>query len=102
MKALLSLLLAFLLASCASTGGKNFNEANVSKLHPGMTEQEVIQVLEGNPSYHEYHADGTYTASWIYTRANVLASSAESKLIYILFDKDHRFIRIIDSGKLTN
>jgi len=102
MQVLLSLLLAFLLASCASTGGKNFNETNVSQLHPGMTEQEVIQILEGKPSYHEYHADGTYTASWIYTRANALTSSVESKLIYILFDKNHRFVRLIDSGKLTN
>ena len=97
MRFLLPIILALLLISCANNTGNNFNHANTQQLRQGMTEQEVIQILKGKPNSYKYELDGSYTAHWIYTRSAgfPIVTVVEGKLLYILFDKNHRMIEIL-------
>lgn len=95
MRTLIALILALALSACASTGA-NFKEDSLSQLQPGMTEQEVIKALGGKPVSRAYMADGSYVAVWQYVRVAYVATT-DNKLVSLMFDKDRKFVRLINS-----
>jgi hypothetical protein len=87
--------MSLLLTACASTGA-NFKEDRLGQLRPGMTEQEVIGALGAQPVSRAYQADGSYMAIWQYIRV-VYVSTTDNKLVSLLFDKNHKFVRMVNT-----
>ena len=90
LKAMGIFLSAFLLASCASTG-RDFNSDNVSKLKPGMTEEQVINLLGAQPMQRTKTGKGQeYMLSWNYASAYALpfgiGAKSKAKGLVITFD----------------
>ncbi len=102
MRIVLLLLLALALTACVTSHGNNFNETLVQDLRPGMTEQEVTQALGGKPGMRKYEMDGSYVAAWQFVKTNPLTFKTESKGAYLQFDKNKKFVRVVEFGKLTN
>lgn len=100
MRIILLLILVLALTACAISHGSNFNENLVQELRPGMTEQEVTQALGGKPGMREYKMDGSYIAAWQFVRTNALTLKSEGKDASLLFDKNNRFVRVVDFGKI--
>ena len=86
MRTLFGLIVALILTACASSG-ENFSEQSIDQLKPGMTEQQVIDILGGTPVSRAYNSDGSYVAVWHYVRV-VYVSTTDNKLITLLFDKE--------------
>ena len=93
MRTLTALILSLLLTACASAGA-NFKEDRLGQLQPGMTEQDVIGVLGAPPVSRIYTADGSYIAMWQYVHV-VYVSTTDNKLVSLLFNKDHKFVRVV-------
>ena len=58
------------------------NEANFKRLQPGMTEQQVVEIV-GVTSWFEGYANGT---SWRYRYRD----AGIAKLLHVVFNRDHR------------
>ena len=95
MRALTILTLSLILAACASSGA-NFKGDRLNQLRPGMTEQTVINILGAKPVSRTYMADGSYIAVWQYVHV-VYVSTTDNKLVSLLFDKNHKFVRIMST-----
>jgi len=92
------LLSAFLLASCASTG-TDFNSDNVKKLKPGMTEEQVINLLGAKPMQRTKTGKGQeYMLSWAYSSAYALpfgiGTKSKAKGLIITFDGNKKMKEI--------
>jgi len=94
--------LMILVISCATKMGHEFDVTRVNDLRKGMTESEVISTLGGKPYMYSNYPDGSYKASWLYTKAKVRIrpSSVDTRLLEILFDKDSELVRIFDQGDI--
>jgi outer membrane protein assembly factor BamE (lipoprotein component of BamABCDE complex) len=92
---LTALILSLLLAACASSGA-NFRDDRLGQLQPGMTEQEVIGVLGAQPVSRTYTGDGSYIAMWQYIHV-VYVSATDNKLVSLLFNKEHKFVRVVNT-----
>lgn len=92
------LLSIFFLASCASVG-TNFNSDNVKKLKPGMTEEQVINLLGAKPMQRTKIGKGQeYMLSWNYASATSLpfgiGASSKAKGLVITFDGNKKMKEI--------
>ena len=99
MRILAALVFALILTSCASTGA-NFKEGNLGQLQPGMSEQQVIGILGATPVSRAYIADGSYVAMWQYIHV-VYVTATDNKLISLKFDKNHNFVRLVNSVNVS-
>lgn len=93
------ILIAFILAACASSGSK-FNMADVDAMRPGQTTIEEAKAKLGPPQSEVFAAGGGVGLVWVYFHASPFGG--ESRSVGILFDKDRKMIRVTTkSGQQT-
>jgi hypothetical protein len=88
MKKHVSIIIALLLTGCAS--GTNYNPASVSQLQPGMSKEQVIQML-GKPNSEMTMPDGQTALVW--ARAKVSPFGASSRSVSLIFDANSKLLR---------
>lgn len=78
---------------CASLG-KDYTQADIDAMQPGVTTYVQAQERLGKPHSVNYAADGRTTAAWV--RVSQVMGSMSAKGISVLFDKDGKMIRIVN------
>jgi len=86
------ILLAVLMSAGCATVGHNFNEDAADKFTPGVTTMDQAIAALGKPSSYNYYDDGSVFVVWQYVSAT--AVSSDYKSLAIMFDKDHKMVRI--------
>lgn len=88
MKKYLTIGIALTLAGCAS--GTNYNPASVSQLQPGMSKEQVIQML-GKPNSVMTMPNGQTALVW--ARAKVSPFGASSRSVSLMFDANGKLLQ---------
>ena len=92
MRFAVTLIVAAMLASCA-TVGTDYSDATIASLQPGMSQQDVVARL-GRPNVKTSLADGTEQWIWTFAKASAFGA-ARSKAIMLQFGPDKRFLRVM-------
>jgi len=91
------LTLSMFLASC-SVIGTVYKHENFKQLQPGMSEQEVIAILEAEPISRSV-LDSGYLLQWQYSYGTALATGGARHLA-ILFSNDNKMVKITQNTQV--
>lgn len=90
-KSVFTIVIAFVLAACASSG-KKFNMADVDAMRPGKTTIAEAKTTLGPPTSEAVGANGGSYLVWGYSSASLLG--AEARSVGIFFDSQGKMIRV--------